>query len=195
MTKHNLAVLILAAGNSSRLGQPKQLLSYKDTTLLEHTIRCGKTVSDNVFVVLGGNEDLIKNKISLKTVTSITNPYWKKGIGSSISYGTRSIIKTIYDLESLLILLSDQPKITGSVLSQLITAYTIEHKTIIASNYGKSYGVPAIFEKTHFPELMNLQADSGAKSIIKLHLDYVNFIDFPEGKIDIDTGMDLRYLE
>jgi len=191
----DLAVLILAAGSSSRLGQPKQLLPFKKTTLLEHTISCAQSVSDNVFVILGGNHSIIQNKIDLQGIEVILTQDWHKGIGSSISSGVKSITKTIQDTESIMILLCDQPKITNELLVELVAIHAEMKKPISACKYGNSFGVPAIFNKNMYKELEKLKDDSGAKVMIGKNKNYASFLNFPDGNIDIDNQEDLKYLE
>lgn len=195
MKSQNLAVLILAAGNSSRLGQPKQLLPFKKTTLLEHTITCAQSVSDNVFVVLGGNKTAIQSAINLQDIEVILTEDWNKGIGNSISSGIKSITKSIQDIESILILLSDQPKITSKLLVDLVAIQEKKQKPISACIYRKSFGIPAIFNKLFFDDLEKLNGDKGAKLIIGKNKIHTSFLKFTGGNIDIDTKDDLKYLE
>ncbi|MFT7034492.1 MAG: molybdenum cofactor cytidylyltransferase [Cyclobacteriaceae bacterium] len=194
MKSGDLAILILAAGSSSRLGQPKQLLPYKKTTLLEHTITCAKSVSDNVFVILGGNQSAIQSTIDLQDIEVILTQDWYKGIGSSISSGVKSITKTIQDTESIMILLCDQPKITNELLVELVDLHEKKEKSISACKYGDSFGVPAIFNRCRYDDLEKLKDDSGAKNIICKNKNQTSFLNFPEGNIDIDNPDDLKHI-
>ena len=194
MKPGDLAVLILAAGSSSRLGQPKQLLPFKETTLLEHTITCAQSVSDNVFVVLGGNQSAIQSTIDLQDIEVILTQDWYKGIGSSISSGIKSITKTIQDTQSIMILLCDQPKITNELLVELIAIHEEKQKSISACKYGGSFGVPAIFNKSMYNDLKELKDDAGAKIIIGKNKNKTSFLNFSDGIIDIDIPSDLKHL-
>jgi molybdenum cofactor cytidylyltransferase len=190
----DLAVLILAAGSSSRLGQPKQLLPFKETTLLEHTITCAQSVSDNVFVVLGGNQSAIQSAVDLQDIEVILTQDWYKGIGSSISSGIKSITKTIQDTQSIMILLCDQPKITNELLVELVAIHEEKQKLISACKYGNSFGVPAIFNKSMYNDLKELKDDAGAKIIIGKNKNKTSFLNFSDGIIDIDNPDDLMHL-
>jgi molybdenum cofactor cytidylyltransferase len=190
----DLAVLILAAGSSSRLGQPKQLLPFKETTLLEHTITCAQSVSDNVFVVLGGNQSAIQSAVDLQDIEVILTQDWYKGIGSSISSGIKSITKTIQDTQSIMILLCDQPKITNELLVELVAIHEEKQKLISACKYGNSFGVPAIFNKSMYNDLKELKDDAGAKIIIGKNKNKTSFLNFSDGIIDIDIPSDLKHL-
>lgn len=195
MNSNNLAVLILAAGSSSRLGQPKQLLQHKGTTLLEHTIECALAVSDNISVVLGGNVEKIKSQIDFESIQCNYNPNWKQGIGNSLAFGIQSLSEQQPNIQSILVLLSDQPMISKKLLTTLCELQVGSGKPITACNYVDTYGVPAIFHKSIFNKLINLQTDKGAKSVISEHKKLTSFLNFPGGKIDIDDPEDLKYLE
>lgn len=194
MKSKDFAVLILAAGCSSRLGQPKQLLAYKKTTLLEYTITCAQSVTDNVFVVLGENQSTIQSAIKVQDVEIVLTEDWRKGIGSSISSGVKSITKANQGTDSIMILLCDQPKITNELLGKLLALHRNKKSPISACRYGESFGVPAIFSKSFFKDLEQLQDDSGAKSIIGNNKSQTSFLNFSEGNIDIDKPEDLKYL-
>ena len=194
MIDPELAVLILAAGESKRLGKPKQLLPYQHSTLLEHSISCAKSVSTNILIVLGANEEAIKGKTNLSDDQIVMNPNWKEGIGSSIAYGIQSIVGKFTPCKKVMILLTDQPKISNQLLGKLVLSHQNGGKLITASNYGDTFGVPAIFDQSLCTQLAELKNDQGAKPIIKSHISQTNFVDFPEGKIDIDTESDLRFL-
>ncbi|MFY0652172.1 MAG: nucleotidyltransferase family protein [Cyclobacteriaceae bacterium] len=195
MNRTDLAILILAAGESSRLGRAKQLINYKGTTLLGYTIDCAKTVSDKVTVVLGGNEETIVGQVDFSHIDHVSNKKWKEGIGSSISCGIDAIVSRHPNIDSIMVLLSDQPKISAELLKKLYISYKNDASLIIACKYGGSYGVPAIFEKSLFNDLSMLKEDKGAKSIITTHSNQTIFTDFEEGQIDIDTPNDLEKLK
>ncbi|WP_067037025.1 NTP transferase domain-containing protein [Allomuricauda sp. CP2A] len=186
----SITVLILAAGASTRMeGGPKQLLPWKDTTLLGHAIRQARQITESVFVVLGAHADEIK-KIIPNNVKIIDNPNWEKGMGSSISVGVEDILGTNSNPSGLLIMLADQPLLDASYLDEVKTEFQNNECKIVATAYGDKLGVPAIFHPSLFLELSKLDKDFGAKHIIeKYKADTI--IVFPEGKeIDIDTKND-----
>lgn len=189
-----LAVLILAAGESKRLGTTKQLLKFHSHTLLEHVIENARAVSEKIFVVLGAHAESIEKKINLSGCLVVTNTNWKNGMGSSIAAGVQSITSNTPDCKKILVLLTDQPKVSRELLTNLVDTHHHESNLITACNYGSTYGVPAIFDLALFSELKALKGVKGAKSIIKSHFSKASFIDFPEGQIDIDTPSDLKFL-
>ena len=185
---------MLAAGSSSRLGQPKQLLQYNGSTLLQRAINSAAYVATQVFVVLGSNEGLIRRSIKEEQVTVLLNPNWDEGIGSSISYAVRSLINHSHEIESILFLVCDQPYVSKELLLDIKSLHLESGKQITACRYASTLGIPAVFNRSIFEELCNLNGDSGAKSIINRHQDQANFVDFPKGSIDIDLKEDLDYL-
>ena len=189
-----LAVLILAAGESKRLGKPKQLLPYQQSTLLEFSISCAKSVSTNILIVLGANAAAIREKTDLSDDQIVINPNWREGIGSSIAYGIQSIVRKFSSCKQVMILLTDQPKISTQLLDKLVLSHQKDSCLITACKYGETIGVPAIFDQSLFSHLAELKNDQGAKPIIKSHISQTSLVDFPEGKIDIDTESDLKFL-
>lgn len=181
-----IGALVLAAGASTRMnGVIKQLLPWGTTTLLEHAVAQTRFVSEEVYVVLGANAATITKKLDLDTEV-ILNPNWGSGLGSSIVAGVQHIMAKDKTLDGLLIILADQPLIDSAFLSELKKLF-VEHKDIAATYYGTNLGVPAIFRKNLFPELLKLNYDFGAKAIIEKHKKNVIGLD-PEGKtVDIDT--------
>ena len=159
----NTAILILAAGSSSRMGKVKQLLPYKHTTILGWAIEQAQTsIAEEVFCVLGANSESIKESIEEYKVTTVLNPDYKKGLSSSIACG----IKELLDKEAVLITLADQPMITNTYLNQLLDALHENPDKIIVSNYGTSVGVPAVFPKKYYGDLLLLEGDKGAKNFL-----------------------------
>ena len=187
-------IIILAAGNSSRLGRPKQLLIFKGKTLIEWTIEAALATNFKpVVVVLGAFADQVKEKIPL-TVSHLINDNWSDGMASSIAAGLAEILKHSPDLENLIITVSDQAFINATILSALQQKHINTKKGIIASNYAKTTGTPALFNKRYFSQLLSLTGNNGAKSMLKLHDNDVETVAFAQGNIDIDTETDYHNL-
>lgn len=187
----NIGVVILAAGSSSRLGRPKQLLEFQDKTLLQHIIDMVTSVefSPSV-VVLGAYADQIREATDLEHVTAVYNEHWSDGIASSIRLGVKESIKLNATLDSILFLLSDQPFVNTSLIRELIDIHKNGNQRITASSYKQNVGVPAIFAKDFFPQLTELTGDVGAKKIIIRHTEQVEEVPFEKGYFDIDTTQD-----
>ena len=143
-------LIILAAGESSRLGFPKQTLLYKGKTLLEHAIEAGlKSKCSSISVVLGANADTIKNGIKAYAIDIIYNPDWAEGIASSIRAGVKSFQK-IAEIERVVIMLCDQPFVTCAIIDNLLYKQQVTGKKIVASSYNDIIGVPVMFNKSLF---------------------------------------------
>ncbi|MBQ0733043.1 nucleotidyltransferase family protein [Aquimarina celericrescens] len=188
-TKPKIAHLILAAGASSRMGKPKQLLSWGDTTLIGHAIVQSLSIKEvTTWVILGANYDLIKREVSRFPVTPINNVNWALGIGSSISVGVKTIRKEKSKYNAVLISLIDQPLIDVEHYKTLITEFDLYSNSLVASDLGGRIGVPAIFSKSFFNELELLKEDFGARYIIKNKINGVKVVSAIEKGIDIDTN-------
>jgi molybdenum cofactor cytidylyltransferase len=192
--KPKIGAVLLAAGASIRLGQPKQLLNFRGKSLLENVISAlDQSEASCLVVVLGGNEALIKDKLNLGQVVIISNPEWQKGMSGSLKSGL-TYLKGAYDLDAVLLLLADQPYVDHSLLNQLIGSFKEGNKGIIACSYNNTLGVPCIFSKKYFPMLLALSEQEGAKKIILAHREDTAIVDFPLGAVDIDTWEDYESL-
>jgi molybdenum cofactor cytidylyltransferase len=185
---NNLAIIILAAGSSSRLGQAKQLLKYKNESLLKIAVKKALKITDNIFVVLGHEKQKCEKELeAFKNLNILYNQDYKKGIGSSISF---SISFTKY-FENTMIMLADQPFIPIKHLNNL--KKSIDNESIISSIYeeNKNPSVPAIFPNKYYLELQKLNEDKGAKEILKNKSSIHIQLD-KKYSIDIDTIEDVH---
>ena len=187
------AILILAAGSASRMGKIKQLLPYKNTTLLEWAIEQAlKSTVKDVFCVLGANKDAIENQLTTKTIEVIYNPNYKDGLSTSIVEGINLLQKHCFD--NTLIMLADQPHVTSEYLNSIIETSKNNPSNIIASSYQGSVGVPALFPKKYFNDLLNLKGDKGAKNFLLQHNNNVIKVNSSQNLLDIDTPEDYQHL-
>ena len=194
-TVKNCAAIILAAGQSSRLGKPKQLLKYQNKTLLEHAIDAAKrSIVQSIIVVLGSNVDIILSKIDTSGAHMVKNDDWQSGMASTIRCGVQASIALDSTIDSVILMVCDQPFVTSDLLNTLIKKQKETGKPIIASQYGDTIGTPALFQKRFFAELMVLKGDTGAKKIMMQHNDLLATVPFPGGSIDIDTVNDYEAL-
>ena len=192
--KPNIPILILAAGESKRMGERvKQLLPWQNTTLLENALtQARESQVEEVYVVLGANEEIIKKQTQLPDDSCIYNENWSNGMGSSIVAGLKHIMSLSKDYDGVLVMLADQPLIDAAYLDKIIDTWGKARATITATGYENGLGVPAMFDKCHFPELLKLTKDYGARNIINdSNIKIVN----PQGKeVDIDTWQDYQVL-
>ena len=188
-------IIILAAGSSSRLGQPKQLLSYQDKSLLMHTIDASKDAGDGlVVVILGGNYQLIAESIGHTGIKIVYNPDWEQGMSSSIRTGLQGLMDEHADLDGVILTVCDQPFLTARVLIALQNKANISGKDIVASAYGGTLGTPVLFTARHFDGLMALKGREGAKKLLKKYEAELASVPFENGEIDIDTMDDYNRL-
>lgn len=182
--------IILAAGSSSRLGRPKQLLDYKGKPLLQHTIDISAQLACEAGVlVLGANGKQIEEKVDPKGLDLITNENWEEGIASSIRGGLSHLLEKKPDLKNVLFLLSDQPYLSVEIIDKLLAAHK-KNETITACKYQDQVGVPVIFNHTFFIDLTQLKGDEGAKKIVMKNIDVISTIPFEGGEVDVDTEED-----
>lgn len=187
-------IIILAAGDSSRLGYPKQIARYKDKTLLQYAIDAANgSKADKKVLVLGAFKDEIKKTFPGASIPNIPNPNWEKGMASTLIKGLEYLQK-INPVDQVIIMLCDQPFVDSKLLNKLIATQKKTGKGIVACEYAKTFGVPILFGKAYFEELMKLTGDEGAKKIAQLHSDDMELVSFPKGKTDVDTEADLRDL-
>ena len=190
-------ILILAAGSSSRMGRSKQLLEIDGQPLLLQTVRlaleCG---TGEVIVVLGSGEQIHLDLLKGLPVRTVINHYWKSGIGSSIKTGLHYLVREVPEAKGIIFLVCDQPELTSTHLSSMVDTFLQGGKSIIASKYDDTLGVPALFSRSFFSNLLIIADDHGAKKIIEQFPDQVITVDFPGGAIDLDTIEDYnKYLE
>ncbi len=188
----NITVVILAAGASNRMNEPKQLLKWGDSTLLGSTIKKAKQLdAKEVVVVLGANFQLISKAIEQSKTTILNNKNWKDGLGSSIAFAVRCIFKSTTKTDAILFMLADQPLIEVDFLNTMINQFQEEKHAVFATLYDDDkYGVPAIFDKAYFKELMLLNDDYGAKELLKKYKYRVKVLLPPAKNVDLDFKKD-----
>ena len=180
-------LIVLAAGASTRLGQPKQLLPYRGSNLLQITVESAiASVCQPIVVVLGAYAEKIQPAIAQLPVQFVQNERWAVGMGTSIQCGLRWIETNYQPIDAVVLLVCDQPFITPHLINRLVETYRTTGNSIVASAYANTVGVPVLFSSKLFPTL-NTLAKEGAKPIIKRHRSEVATVSFPAGKIDIDT--------
>ena len=183
-------ILILAAGESARLGQPKQNLIFKDRTLLQRAVETAfASICQPIIVMLGANEALIRPTINQYPVKIFSNADWGEGIASSIRLGVKEL-KLMAGITSVILMLCDQPFITTSLLNEL--AERGADANIVACAYNGTRGVPVLFSSAYFDEILQLTGDEGAKKLLLKYSDEVTTIPFQLGDIDIDTMEDFE---
>ena len=182
------AMIILAAGESNRMGAVKQNLPWKNTTLLGHAIEQGSASNiDKVFVVVGANAKPVINKISKYDITIIRNENWRQGMGTSIACAIRIFDEKSLHFDAIIIAVTDQPLIDSKHYNNLIYNLLKNSKTIVATQIDNRAGVPAIFSSKHFNALSKLDKDYGARKILRNNSEDIQTINIGAKAIDMDT--------
>jgi molybdenum cofactor cytidylyltransferase len=181
--------IILAAGGSTRLGQPKQLLEFNGEPLIHAAVRGAKEGGcDPVCVVTGHAHREVENAVADLQPLLVHNESWQRGMGSSIRLGLNAVLP----ISAVILLTCDQPAVTAQVICALIELHDQTAQPIIASHYSGTLGIPALFDQSCFAELQALPDDRGAKAVIQTNPARVTPFDFPEGAFDLDSAADLH---
>ncbi|MGF1538047.1 MAG: NTP transferase domain-containing protein [Elainellaceae cyanobacterium] len=187
----SVGVVVLAAGASTRLSRPKQLVQHRGQSLLQGTVDAAiASACGPVVVVLGAYAEQVQSEVP-QGATVLHNPAWAIGMGTSICCGVRWLEANLPDVEAALLMVCDQPFVTTDLIHQLVTAYRLSGKAIAASTYRETVGVPALFDQSLFSALKDLTVQ-GAKAVLTQHRPQVYPVSFPEGAIDIDTAADVQ---
>jgi molybdenum cofactor cytidylyltransferase len=179
MSQRQIAAVILAAGDSTRLGQPKQLIEIAGETLVGRAVRIAREAGCSpVVVVLGAEAQRIRMRCSLGDARTVVNPDWPEGMASSVRAG----VAAAASVDAVVLMTCDQPAVTAQHLRDLA-----DSGEVTASAYAGRRGVPAYFPRSSFPALEQLTGDSGARDLLK----GARTIELPGGDLDIDTAEDL----
>ena len=219
-SKSQIGAVILAAGGSSRFERPKQLVRFRGKTLVRGVVDAASEAGCSpVVVVVGSDSERIRGSLKSARIVVAENESWRRGIGTSIRTGVDALIKEARtpnrprakttkansvsrqrlesrpSLEAIVILTCDQPFVNADTIRNLIALRQATKKSIIASSYADTLGVPALFDRSLFPELLSLGDKGGAKSIISRNRNRVERCPLPQGEIDIDTREDWEKLK
>ena len=189
----DIPILLLAAGSSRRMGQPKQLLPWGEKTLIEHQIQNLLKTGNPVNVILGSNSDLIIPVIEKLDINIIINNDWENGMGSSIAKGVNYLAGYFIKADGVMITLVDQPMVTNDHIHNMLHQFKPGNRQIFVSKAASGWkGVPALFDNFYFEDLKKLKGEEGAKKIIHKYPKAVISIDCGNQLEDIDTQENYR---
>lgn len=184
----NVPIMLLAAGGSSRMGQPKQLLPWGNLTLIEHQIQTIKKTGSPVNVVLGSNANLVIPVIEKYGINIFIHKNWKNGMGSSIALGVQQITTKFPGADGILIALLDQPLISVSHYKKMTDIFQPGKRQIVISQSDSGWrGVPVLFDSFYFEELKQLKGDEGAKQLTVKYKNEITTVECGNHTDDMDT--------
>ena len=194
MTGDRIAGIVLAAGESKRLGQPKQLLSWNGKSLVEHAARTALAAGlDPVVVVIGYRGDEMRQALHAP-VTVVENPDWREGISTSLRAGLKALPE---DAGAAILLLVDQPRVDARHLKAMVEAYRSSVQPIVVSTYQGRRSSPTLFDRSLFDELAHATGDSGGRSLVQDHPAWVTNVE-ADGELallDVDTLDDWQRIQ
>ena len=189
--KRNIAAVVLAAGSSSRMGRPKQLLRVGADTLLRHSVE--QAIASSVcatFVVIGANAQQMRDELRELPAALVENARFAEGMGTSISAAIQAIEREPSPFDAVVLLTCDQPNVSAESIDELIAEHARSAAPLVASAYAGTLGVPALFARDYFSALRELPPETGAKEILMRHRDDVVAVQFEPAAVDIDTPAD-----
>lgn len=189
-----VGLILLAAGQGSRMGVPKQLLEYQGRSLLLRAVNSAlASVCEPVLVVIGAYARELSLSLAGMPVTLINNPDWQHGLGTSIRAGINAMQH--HDVDAALLSLTDQPMLTFQTYDRLVAAYAQQRLPVTAAEYAGILGTPALFDRSLFPQLLQLPSAQGCKQLINNTADeLIARCACPEAELDIDTPADYSRL-
>jgi molybdenum cofactor cytidylyltransferase len=189
----SLSILIPAAGASTRLGRAKQLVDYKGSPLLQHSLNTAMAVSPlETIIVTGANAKIIKNSVGDSDAHWVHNPNWSEGLGSSIATGVTAISPKA---SGVLILLCDQWRIEPADLKKLAEVWSSDPRRIVTASSAVQTMPPVIFPSSLFKQLKILSGHQGAKYLINAQAELVTAVPIDNAVFDLDTQAQLDDLK
>ncbi len=188
------ACIILAAGASRRLGQPKQTTVVHGRTLLENAVDAALATPGlwPVIVVVGAGAERLRTLLAAQPVLIVENPAWEEGLASSLRTGLDTALTFSRQIAAVVFSVCDQPALDASVFRALLERRAGRNCSAVASCHAGQAGVPALLHRRHFGQLAHLTGDEGARKLLQaLPPDALELIDFPQLALDIDTPEDL----
>ncbi len=192
----SVAALILAAGSSSRLGSPKQLLQWGGDTLLGHVIKRTRSFGvDEVWVVIGYEAETILDEVEFGDAAVVVNDDYEEGMASSLRVGLDALLRESR-ADTVLILMGDQPEVRADVVAELLAVSRGEKRPAVVPKYRYSWSNPAVVDRSLWERMMSLEGDAGAQRLLKAHPEWVREVWFEHlPPRDVDTPQDLEELQ
>lgn len=181
-----IAGLILAAGESSRMGQDKALLTYRGRTFLETVVQTLREADvSRVAAVLGHHAEEVQRGVKLEDMEVVINPEYHRGQTSSLQAGLRALESA--DLEAVVLCLVDHPLISADTVRALVASFRRSGAPVVIPTFQNQRGHPVLIGRALFEELRGLSSDEGANTIIRKHHDAAKFVEVSDEGILIDV--------
>ena len=186
--------MVLAAGESSRYGQCKQLVEINGSSLVQLAVNrlLALFPPDRINIVVGASSQAVARAFSDLPVNAVHNEHWQTGLASSLKAGINSLEP---GCRAVMATLCDQALVTEEHLRRLLDQWLADPCEITASGYAGTIGTPAIIPAEFYPQVLALEGDAGAKSILKSNPERVRTIAIPEAEFDLDVPADLEKLK
>lgn len=183
--------ILLAAGRSIRMGQPKMLLPWGDIQLVRHAAQTAlRSELDQLIVVTGHRAEHVQAALSGLAVTLVHNAAFLDGQSTSVRAGVAALGA---DVEAAMILLADQPLLQPSTIDTLIVVYRQHQPLIVAPQYQGQRGNPVLFDRSLFPKLVALQGDQGARPVLQAHRQNMHLVDVADEGVLLDLDTPIAY--
>jgi molybdenum cofactor cytidylyltransferase len=186
-----IGAMILAAGSASRMGNPKQLITFDGKSLVRRAIEAAGECRP-ITVVNGAHESAVVDQLKGLKVRTAFNARWESGMGSSLRVGLADLRAANPNLSAVVILLCDQPHVSAQVIDGLIQSFRAGGKPMAACEYAGTLGPPCCFDQSMFPALEKIGDDQGAKSLLLSREQDVTRYPWEAGRIDLDTPENLQ---
>lgn len=186
--------LLLAAGQASRFGAPKQLLQLDGQSLVRRAAQAALAAGTRLIVITGANAEAVEAELRDLPLCILRNPQWQQGMGNSLAMGASKLLQES-GLDAVLITLADQALVDAQALRAVLSAHQADPQQIIAADHGETLGPPCLFPARFLAELAALRGDRGARALLQQHRDQLIRIALPQAAIDIDTPQDWQALQ
>lgn len=194
MKSSRIGILVLAAGGSTRMGRPKQLLTIDGRTLVRRATETALAARAPVVVVTGADAERVSAEVGELPVQIVENRDWPLGMGSSLRLGVRTLTESHPNLDALIVTVCDQVDISPDTLDRLLIAHRETGKGLCAASFHDTVGPPVLFGRTYFEELLQVPDVHGAKQLLMRHPDDLARVPCPEAARDLDTWEDYERL-
>ncbi|UCF68683.1 MAG: nucleotidyltransferase family protein [Acidobacteriota bacterium] len=188
-----IAAIVLAAGESSRLCRPKQLVDFEGQPLVRRAATTALGAGCRpVIVVLGAHAEHVERALEGLDVETILNRDWRSGMASSMRAGLALAESVSPRADAAIMLLADQPEVSADLLREMMRLHTDEAAPVVACAYQDTLGVPALFDRQFWCQLTRVRGDRGARDWLRARADRVTSVPFPGAGVDIDDEQDLQ---